>query len=108
MEHYSAMKKKEIMPFAVTMDATRYQLSDVRKKNTNTTWYHLYVESQEWHEWSYLWNRNRLTIIQNRVVFAKVEVGLGQGWSGELGSADVSYYIEWINKVLLYITGSDI
>ena len=36
MEHYSATKKKEIMPFAATMDATRYQLSEVRKKNTNT------------------------------------------------------------------------
>ena len=36
-EQYSAMKKNDIMPFAATMDATRYyQLSEVRKKKTNT------------------------------------------------------------------------
>ena len=29
------------------------------------------------------------SVIQNRVMVAKGEVGLGQGWSG----ADVSYYI---------------
>ena len=34
--------------------------------------------------------------------------GFGEGWSGRLGSADVSFlYIEWINnKVLLYSTGN--
>ena len=33
-------------------------------------------------------NRNRLTDIENRLVVAK-----GEGWSGSLGLADVSFYI---------------
>ena len=32
---------------------------------------------------------------------------MGEGWSGRLRLANVSYYnIEWINKVLLYSTGN--
>ena len=48
VEYYSAMKKKEIMPFAATwMDLEIITLSEVRKRNTNTIWYHLYVESKK-------------------------------------------------------------
>ena len=37
MEHYSAMKKNEIMSFAATwMDLEIVILSDVRQKKTNT------------------------------------------------------------------------
>ena len=36
MEHYSAIKKKEIMPFAATwMDLEVIILSEVRRTNTN-------------------------------------------------------------------------
>ena len=39
MEHYSAMKKNEIMSFAATwMDLEIVILSDVRQKKTNTIW----------------------------------------------------------------------
>ena len=47
MEYYSAIKKNEVMPFATTwMDLEISILSKVRKKKTNTTWYHLYEESK--------------------------------------------------------------
>ena len=34
-------------------------------------WHHLYVESKIGHKWTYLWNRNRFTDIENRLVVAK-------------------------------------
>ena len=44
---YSAIKKNEIMTFAATwMDLEIVILSEVRKRKTNTTWYHFYVESK--------------------------------------------------------------
>ena len=72
MEYYSAIKKNEIMPFAVTwMHLEIITLRVVSQRKTNTTWYHLYVESKIWHKWTYLRNRNRLTDIENRLVVAK-------------------------------------
>ena len=77
----------------------------IRKRKTNTMWYHLYVESKIWHKWSYLWNRNWITDIENRMVVAKEE-GIGGGMEWEFGvSRRKLLYIEWINnKVLLYST----
>ena len=70
-EYYSAIKKNEIMPFAATwMDPKIIILSKIRTRKTNTVWYHLYVESKIQHKWIYLWNRNRLTDIENRAVVA--------------------------------------
>ena len=44
MEYYSAIKKNNIMPFAVTwMDVEIAILSEVRQRKTNII-YHLYVE----------------------------------------------------------------
>ena len=85
MEYYSATKKNEIMPFAaIWMDLEIIILSKVCQKETNTIWYHLYVESKIWHKWTYLQNRNRLTDIENRLVVAKGEGGWGMdglgGW----------------------------
>ena len=53
MEHYSAIKNSKIMPCAATwIQPEIIILSEVRK--TNIIWYHLYVESQIWHKWTYL------------------------------------------------------
>ena len=51
MEHYSAIKKNKIMPFAATwIQLEILILSEVSQKKTNTIGYHLYVESKMWHK----------------------------------------------------------
>ena len=78
-------KKSEIMPFAATwMDLEITILTEVSQEKTTTIWYHLHVESEIWHEWTYLWKRNRLTDIENRLVVAK-EDGSGGGMDREFG-----------------------
>ena len=48
MEYYSAIKKNNIMPFAITwMDVEIAILSEVRQRKTNII-YHLYGESKIW------------------------------------------------------------
>ena len=48
MEHYSAMKKKEILLFATTwMDLEGIKLSEISQTKTNTVWSHLHVESKK-------------------------------------------------------------
>ena len=48
MEHYSAIQKNEIIPFAATwMDLEIIMLSEVSQRKTNIVWCHLYVESKK-------------------------------------------------------------
>ena len=56
---------------------------------------------------TYLWNRKRITDIENRLVIAK-GVGGDEGMKWEFGVSRCKLlYIEWINnKVLLYYTGN--
>ena len=55
---------------------------------------------------TYLWNINRLTDIENRLLAAKGGMEEGQ-WTGSLGLSDTNYLpVEWINKILLYSTGN--
>ena len=96
------------MPFAATwMDLEIIILSEVSQKEKDKYHIHLYMESKIWHKLTYLWNRNRLTDIQNRLVVAKGDGGRG-GKDWEFGiSRGKLLYIQWINnKVLLYGTGN--
>ena len=64
----------------------------------------LYVGSKIWHKRTYLRNRNRLTDIENRLVFAKGGCRGGMDWEFVISRCKL-LYIEWINnKVLLYST----
>ena len=48
MEHYSAMRKKEILPFAITWtDLENIMPSEISQTETNTVISHLYVESKK-------------------------------------------------------------
>ena len=48
MEYHSAIKKNEIMPFAATwMYLEIIILSEVSQTETNTIWYHSYMESKK-------------------------------------------------------------
>ena len=45
MEYYSAMRKKEILPFVtIQMDLESITFSEISQKKANTVWSHLYVE----------------------------------------------------------------
>ena len=52
------------------MDLQMIILNEISQKETNTVWYQLliYVESKIWYKWTYLWNRNRLTDVENTLV----------------------------------------
>ena len=55
-----------------------------------------------------IYNRNRLTNIENRLLFASGEVnGGGMDREFEISRFEV-FYTQWINKVLLYITENHI
>ena len=101
-------KKNKIIPFAATwMQLEIIVLSEVGQRKTNTIWYHLYVKSKIWHKRTYLWNRNRIRHIENRLVVAKGE-GDGRRLDWDFGFSRCKLvYTEWVNnKVLLYSTGN--
>ena len=49
MEYYSAMRKKETLPFYDNMDEPwrHYAKWNVRQRKINNVWYYLYVESKK-------------------------------------------------------------
>ena len=48
-------------------------LCEVSQTKTDIIWYHLYVESKMWYKVTYLQNRNRLTVIENKLMVTKVK-----------------------------------
>ena len=80
IQHYSAIKKKEIMPLVATwMNPEIIILSEVKsERKTNDIWYQAYVESKIWHKLTYLYNRNGLEEIENRLTVAKREASVEQ------------------------------
>ena len=107
MEYYSTIKKEWNNAICSNMDGTTdYHTKWSKSERERQIPYDItYVESKIWHKWTYLWNRNRLTDIENRLVVAKGE-GVGRGMEWEFGISRCKLlYIGWINnKVLLYNT----
>ena len=106
IEYYSCIIRNKMTPFAATwMKLEIIMVSEVsRKEKDKYQCYHLYVEFKIWDKWTYLWSRNRLTDIEDRLVNAK-------GWWGEVGwefgvSRCKLLHTEQINKVLLHSTGN--
>ena len=102
MEYYSAIKRNKTMPFSATwMELETLILSEVRK--TNTIWYHLYLESNIWHKWTFPQKRNSRTWRTD----LWLPKGRGREWDG-LGvwvSRGKLLHLEWIsNEILLYST----
>ena len=69
----------EIWPLAATwMDLEIIVLSKVSQKEEiqiSNTYDITYMGNLKWHKWTYLWNRNKLTDIEKRLVIAKGEGG---------------------------------
>ena len=80
MEYYSAIKKNKIMPFAATWMELETHTKWSQKEKENTIWYHLLLESNIQHKWTYLQKRNKLMDLKNRV-----------GWNGSLELVDANY-----------------
>ena len=108
MEYCSAIKRNEIMPLAATwMDLVTVILREANQEKTNIIRYHWYVGYKIRHKWTYLWNRNRRTDIERRLV---TKVGIEREMDWELGISRCKlFYISWINnEVLLYSTRNHI
>ena len=78
MEHYSAMKRNKILPFAATwIDLEGIMLSEISQRKTNTVWYHVYVELENK---TSDYKRNRL--IENKLLVTSGERERGRGKIG--------------------------
>ena len=67
------------------------------------------METKTWHKWTYLWNQNRITGIEKRLVVVKEEWIRG-GMELEIGVSRCGFlYVDWIrSKALLYGTENHI
>lgn len=67
----------------------------VRKRKTDTVWYHLPVESKIGRKCTSLRNRNRRSDVEERLVAAW---GRGERRPESLGLADADEYIGWTDR----------
>ena len=80
IEYYSAIRKKERMPFAATGMGTSFRdyhtkWSNPAPERQNILRYCLYAESKIWYIWIYLQNRNRLTDTEKEHGYQRENVG---------------------------------
>ena len=69
MRHYSAIKKKEVLPTATRIDLEGIMLNEITQGKTDTMWSDLYVKSQ----------KTELTERENRLMTARSqEWGMGE------------------------------
>ena len=107
VEYCSAIKKNDIMlcsNMAATRDYhTKWSKSERERQISYITYmWNLKIK----HKWTYLWDRNRLTDIEKRLVVAKGEGWGGKDWEFGISSCKL-LYTGWINnKVLLHSTGN--
>ena len=59
------------MPLAMWMNPENNTLSEISQIKTNTTWYHLHVESKKEYKWMYTQNRNTVTDTENSLGITK-------------------------------------
>ena len=84
------LKKEWNNAICNNMDTTRNHYSQWSQSKISTMWYHLYVAYKIWYKWTSVWNRHRLTDIEN--TRGRQGERLGEGWSARRGLADVSCY----------------
>ena len=93
MEYYSAIKKNKLMPFAATwMQLEIIILSEVKHKEKDKyhityMWYLKYDTNEPFYE------TETESQTQRTDWCLPTGRGFGEGWSGKLGLADVSFYI---------------
>ena len=64
---------------------------DTEWSKSDTIWHYLNVESNMWHRWTYLQNRNRLADIENKFMVAK---GKGDGGGINQDLSDTDHYTQ--------------
>ena len=74
MEYYSTTRMNETMLFATTwVDLEIIILSEVSQRKTNTTWYHLSMESKKKKSHELIQKRNRSTDTEDKLMATKAE-----------------------------------
>ena len=82
MEYYSAIKKNQKMPFAVTwMDLEIAIPSEVSQ--TEKDKYHMISLLKKMVQGTYLQNRNRVTDVENKIMVTRGERGTGRDKLGD-------------------------
>ena len=100
MENYSAIKMNKIMPFA----ATWLELEPLILRE-DTIWYHLYLQSNIGHKWTFPQEKNSWTW-RIDCGCQGVVGGSGMDWVSGVNRCKL-LCLEWIsNEILLYSSGN--
>ena len=101
MEHYTAIKKNEIMPFVATwMDLEIIIVSEINQRKTNIP-YHLYIASKKMIQLN-LFTKQKQTQSLRMEPLVTSEEGSGVGRDWEFGSNMYTLYLKYItNKDVL-------